>query len=94
MTATRTTKQLTATELARNLSDVLNRVHYGGEQFLITRNGKPIATLTPPTRESLPTVGDLLETIRDLPRLGPSFGDDIEEVISNQSKSEPPVWES
>ncbi len=39
--------KLTATQLARSLSDVLNRVQYKGERFIVDRNGRPVATLGP-----------------------------------------------
>lgn len=39
--------KITATELARNLSDILNRVRYKGESFCIERNGELIAVLGP-----------------------------------------------
>jgi prevent-host-death family protein len=39
--------RITATELARNLSDVLNRVRYRGESFEIVRNGEIVAELRP-----------------------------------------------
>ncbi|MFN0071262.1 MAG: type II toxin-antitoxin system prevent-host-death family antitoxin [Chloroflexota bacterium] len=37
--------KITATELARNLSDVLNRARYRGEHFIVERNGEPIVTI-------------------------------------------------
>src|SRR6266516_1377716 len=40
--------KVSATELAKNLADILNRVRYRGERFLIMRNGKAVANLGPP----------------------------------------------
>ncbi|CAN5665717.1 hypothetical protein BH23CHL2_BH23CHL2_10590 [soil metagenome] len=92
MTTVKVPTTLTATELARNLSDILSRIHYGGERFLIVRNGTPVATLGPPNRELNQTVNDFVDVVKQLPRLGPGFADDIDAIISNQSKSEPPAW--
>ena len=39
---------ITATELSRSLSDILSRVRYKGETFIVERNGVPVATLAPP----------------------------------------------
>lgn len=39
--------RISATELARRLGDVLGRVRYRGDSFVIERNGKPVARLTP-----------------------------------------------
>lgn len=90
---TSTITKVTATELARNLSDILNRVEYRGEHFIVERNGKAIARLGPPEPRSQPTVRDFLETIERLPRLGPDFADDLEEILAAQSTTEPPEWE-
>ncbi len=39
---------ITATELSRSLSDILSRVRYKGETFIVKRNGEHVATLAPP----------------------------------------------
>ena len=39
---------ITATEAARNLSEVLSRVRYRGEHFDVTRGGEAVARLLPP----------------------------------------------
>jgi prevent-host-death family protein len=38
---------ISATELSRRMSDILNRVKYGGERFVVQRNGESIALLQP-----------------------------------------------
>ena len=38
---------MTATELARNLSTVLDRLEYGNEEFIVTRSRHPVARLVP-----------------------------------------------
>ncbi len=39
--------RLSATELARKLGDVLGRIRYMGDTFLIERNGNPVARIVP-----------------------------------------------
>lgn len=59
--------EVTVTELARGLSDFINRATYRREEFVIMRNGKPVATLSP-----VPTgirVSDLERTLSDFPAL-------------------------
>jgi antitoxin (DNA-binding transcriptional repressor) of toxin-antitoxin stability system len=53
--------KITATELARNLSDILNRVRYKGESFVVIRGGESVAVLEPPLSVRLFTVADLKE---------------------------------
>ena len=36
-----------ATDLARNLGDVLSKVRYRRDSFVIKRNGKPVARMVP-----------------------------------------------
>lgn len=91
MTATST--KVTATELARQLSDILNRIEYRGESFEIERNGKVIARLGPIELPRPFTMRDFLETVERLPRLGSDFADDLEEILATQSTTEPPEWE-
>ncbi len=38
---------MTVTELARSLSDFVNRATYRKEELLITHGGKPVAALSP-----------------------------------------------
>jgi antitoxin (DNA-binding transcriptional repressor) of toxin-antitoxin stability system len=39
--------RISATELARRLGDVLGKVRYRGDSFVVERNGDPVARLAP-----------------------------------------------
>lgn len=54
-------EQITVRELARNTAQVLERVG-AGERFEVTRNGEPVAILSPPDIEEI--------TIRGLIKVG------------------------
>lgn len=45
-------------EAKRRFSDLLGRVAYGGESILITRRGRPMARLVPPTASRRPRLQD------------------------------------
>jgi prevent-host-death family protein len=79
--------RITATELAKSLSDILNRVRYRGERFRIERNGEPIATLVPaaPVSGDM-TMGKLVALLKDLPSPDEDFADDLEAIHSSQPK--------
>ena len=82
MEATRTTEptRITATDLARNLSDILNRVRYKGERFNVTRAGEVIAVLEPRKDEVKKlTVGEFRRTFGHM-RVPEGMGADIEEA--------------
>jgi len=42
-------RRVSATEAVRNFSEILNRVRYRGETFVIERGGQPICELRPAT---------------------------------------------
>lgn len=84
--------RISATTLARNLSDVLNRVLYRGERFVVERSGEPIASLAPMTGPPGITVLELIARIGDLEMPGDGFADDLEAIQATQRKAEFPEW--
>jgi antitoxin (DNA-binding transcriptional repressor) of toxin-antitoxin stability system len=84
-------KKITATDLARNLSDILNRARYRGEEFVVERNGEAVATLGPPPIPKGITFRELVELIRRL-RPDPEFFDDLQEIHALQGQMEPSRW--
>ncbi len=85
--------RITATELAKSLSDVLNRVRYRGESFRIERNGEPIATLAPasPVSGGI-TMRELVALLKELGSPDEDFADDLEAIHSSQPKISDPAW--
>lgn len=51
---------MTATEAARQFSDLLDRVEHDGETFVVERRGRPITTITLAAAASGRFVKDLL----------------------------------
>jgi prevent-host-death family protein len=47
-----TMTRLNVAEAKKQFSDLLGRVAYGGETILITRRGKPMAKLVPPSAQT------------------------------------------
>jgi antitoxin (DNA-binding transcriptional repressor) of toxin-antitoxin stability system len=72
-------RRITASALARRLADVLGRVRYGGETFLVERHNVPIARIGPAagTRASLAEAAAAWRTAADSDE---SFADDLERV--------------
>lgn len=70
-------KNLTATELARQLSGVLDEVEHRGESFVVSRNGRSIAELKPTKKSG--TVGDLLKLLEEYPP-DPDWARDLAEA--------------
>ena len=86
--------RITATELARNLSDVLNRVRYKGESFEVTRGGETIAEIKATERKRA-TVRDLIDLLENGPKPDPDFWKDVEEAhrMMNEPLPDPPSWD-
>ncbi len=56
--------RISATELARKLGDVLGRVRYRGESFIVERNGSPVARLEPVAAVPAATLREVLASWR------------------------------
>lgn len=85
---------ITATELAKSLSDVLNRVRYRGESFVIERGGRPVATLAPARSAVGITARDLVSRLRGHGLPGEGFADDLAAVQSAQPRVPVSPWRS
>jgi prevent-host-death family protein len=57
---------ITATDLARNLSDILNRVRYRHERFIVQRNGEAVAEINPIEGVKVFTVEDFRREFANL----------------------------
>lgn len=88
--------EITVTELARQLSDFVNRVTWRREEFVITRGGKPVASLSPVP--SSVRVADLGDVLTHLPTLAEGDLEDFEEatLIAREGFSDPLAdpWQS
>lgn len=84
--------KITATELSKNLSDILNRVRYQQESFTVVRNGETVATLGPAPKPPI-TFREFVALLKELPRPDEDFADDLEAIQASQTKTEPPPWD-
>lgn len=83
-----------ATDLARNLGDVLSRVRYRRDSLVVWRNGKPVARVVPiedGTEDA--TLGEALSTWCDGAESDPAVADDLD-VINASDKPATNPWES
>ena len=88
----RAARRLSATEAARGFSEILNRVRYRGERFIIERGGVAIGELRPAAPVRF-TGADLLALLRSLPTVDEEFFDDVEEAARNQPGLPDLPWE-
>jgi antitoxin (DNA-binding transcriptional repressor) of toxin-antitoxin stability system len=87
-------QRLSATELAKNQSSILSRVHRRGERFIVERNGEPVATIGPVEPSMGMTVRELFALLRRTDRPDDQFVDDLEAIQTEQGTAETPWWPS
>jgi antitoxin (DNA-binding transcriptional repressor) of toxin-antitoxin stability system len=78
---------MSATEVARRFSAVMNRVD-AGEEIEIVRNGRPIAELRPPSRPRGISGAAFKELMESLPPVDEDFARD---VMDARKRIGPPV---
>jgi antitoxin (DNA-binding transcriptional repressor) of toxin-antitoxin stability system len=69
--------QMSATEVSRNFSAVVNRV-IAGEEIEVIRNGRPVIEMHPPSRPRGITGREFKELIASLPPVDENFARDVE----------------
>ena len=85
--------RISATELARRLGDVLGRVRYRGDSFVVERNGEPVARLSPLPAGSATSLREALAAWRSAGAPEAEFADDLERVGAVDRAPEDP-WGS
>jgi len=80
---------ITTTEAARHLGEYLARIKHKGERFILTRNNRPVAELSPVVGSHSATWGQLRMALDALPR-DPTFADDLEKVNRADEPAENP----
>jgi len=73
-------KVISATTLARRLGDVLGRIRYRGESFVIERNGVAVARLVPAGTDQQTGVVEALRRWREAAEPDPEFASALERI--------------
>jgi antitoxin (DNA-binding transcriptional repressor) of toxin-antitoxin stability system len=71
--------RMSATEVARNFSAVVNRV-IAGEEIEVTRNGTPVIEMRRPSRPRGITGREFKELMASLPLVDEDFARDLEDI--------------
>ena len=72
--------RISATDLARRLGDILGRVRYRGESFVVERNGDQVARLVPVPGTAHATLREAFASWRRAGKPDPGFAADLERV--------------
>lgn len=82
---------ISATEAARSLSDLLNRVRYRGESFVIVRGGEPVCRIVPAGPPRC-TVADLVRALTSAQRPDAGYLNAVERLSTAQPKLPKGPW--
>lgn len=83
--------RISATTLDHELSEILNRVLYREESFIIERSGKPVARLEPVGPRRGVTMEEVVEKLGNL-RVPEGFADQVEAFRAGLPDLEAPEW--
>jgi antitoxin (DNA-binding transcriptional repressor) of toxin-antitoxin stability system len=84
--------RISATVAARSFSELMNRVHYRGESFIVERGGKPICEILP---ASLPKLSgaQLVDLLRSLPKPDKEYLAVVEDLTTTQPVVAKSAWQ-
>ena len=85
------TVHVSTTWAARNLGDCLARIKHTGDQFVLLKNGRPVAELVP-VAGSRATFREVWDALSSVP-VDADFADDLQAVNSADRVMENP-WDS
>jgi antitoxin (DNA-binding transcriptional repressor) of toxin-antitoxin stability system len=85
--------RISATELARKVGDVLGRVRYVGDSFVVERNGEPVARIAPLDEHPRATLADAFDAWRGASDAEPDFADALAKIDGMDRPPESP-WAS
>jgi antitoxin (DNA-binding transcriptional repressor) of toxin-antitoxin stability system len=88
-------KRISATEAARSFSDVVSRVRYRGEEFIVQKGGEAVCRIGP-VKAATPrsTLGDLLRLLEDLPPVDAEYRRVVKSLARRQGRMPKSPWES
>jgi antitoxin (DNA-binding transcriptional repressor) of toxin-antitoxin stability system len=85
-------KRVSATEAVRSFSDLLNRIRYRGEEFVVERGGEPVCRMTPATLPRRLTLRELASLLREIPRTDSGYASDVRRAVRSQGRLPRSPW--
>jgi antitoxin (DNA-binding transcriptional repressor) of toxin-antitoxin stability system len=83
ITSRRMDTPISATEASRSFSDLLNRVRYRGESFLVERGGEVVCRISPAVPPRI-TVAELVQLLEAGPHPDTEYVNALEEAVRTQ----------
>ena len=86
------TTHVSATEAVRTFSDLLNRIRYRGEEFVVERAGEPVCRMTPAATPRSMTLMELASLLQSIPRTDAGFASDVRRAARRQGRLPRSPW--
>ncbi len=84
--------RISATDAVRSFSEILNRIRYRSEEFVIERGGQAVCRMTPATLPRRITGRELASLLPELPRPDRAFAKDVENAVKRQRRVPRSRW--
>ena len=84
--------RISATDAVRSFSELMNRIRYRGESFIVERGGKPICEILP-ARPPQFSGAELAQLLRSLPKPDSEYLADLEDLIAKQPTVAESGWQ-
>ena len=85
--------RISATKAARNFSEILNRVAYKGETFVVERSGRPVCEIAPAKEKRGISTKELVKFLKSAPWPDKGYFKLLEKITRNQPKVAPSPWD-
>jgi antitoxin (DNA-binding transcriptional repressor) of toxin-antitoxin stability system len=86
------TTHVSATEAVRTFSDLLNRIRYRGEEFVVERAGEPVCRMTPAAPTKTLSLRDLACLLREIPKPDADYASDVRRAARSQGRPPRSPW--
>lgn len=83
---------VSATEAVRSFSDLLNRIRYRGEEFIVERGGEPVCRISPAAPEKRLTLKELAARLTNLPEADVGFAAAVRNAARRQGRIPRSPW--
>jgi antitoxin (DNA-binding transcriptional repressor) of toxin-antitoxin stability system len=84
--------RVSATEAVRSFSDLLNRIRYRGEEFVVERAGEPVCRMSPAAATTRLSLRELAALLREIPRPGAGYASDVRRAARRQGRLPRSPW--
>ena len=86
------TTHVSATEAVRSFSDLLNRIRYRAEEFVVERAGEPVCRMTPAAPAKGLSLRDLASLLREIPKPDADYASDVRRATRHQGRLPRSPW--